>query len=329
MAAGSGSRLVFGSRLRESDPDGPGIRRLRRGSGFHYRSDVGGAPDRAALERITGLAIPPAWRDVWICADERGHIQAVGVDDAGRRQYIYHDEWRRLRDEAKFDRMLELAAALPRARRAVGRDLSRPLLDRPRALGAAFRMIDQAAVRVGGEEYRRLYGSRGVTTLRCRDVLVEGDTITLGFPSKSGQLWESSLRDALLARYLASVIAARGRSSRVVAWRDTRWHPVTSAEVNDYIRERTGVEATAKDFRTLRGTIVAARSLAASGRSHQLSKPESAIREAMNVAAHELGNTPAIARSSYVDPRVVDRFRAGDTIDTNGAGEKAIRKLLG
>ncbi|NNC11022.1 DNA topoisomerase IB [Planctomonas sp. JC2975] len=315
-------------KLRESDPDGPGIRRVRRGSGFRYRSDAGGSLDAATLQRIKALAIPPAWSDVWVCLDARGHIQAIGVDAAGRRQYIYHDDWRRMRDEAKFDRMLELAEALPGARRAVGRDLRRPRLDRRRALGAAFRMIDRAAVRVGGEEYRRLYGSRGVTTLRCRDVLVEDDTITLGFPSKSGQLWESSLRDRLLARYLATVIGMRGPSSRVVSWRDSRWHPVTSAELNDYIRERTGVDATAKDFRTLRGTIVAATSLAESERGELVMSAEAAIRDAMSAAAHELGNTPAIARVSYVDPRVVDRFRAGDTITLREPAERAVRRLL-
>jgi DNA topoisomerase-1 len=316
------------TRLRRSDPSGPGIRRVagRGSAGFSYLTEEGGHPDAATLARISALAIPPAWTDVWISADERGHIQAVGTDDAGRRQYLYHEHWRRMRDEAKFDRALDLAATLPTARRRVSRDLGGEGFAHPRALAAAFRIVDRASVRIGGEEYRRLYGSRGVTTLRCRDAVVNGGEVVLGFPAKSGQYWESAVSDPLLARYLAAVIGLRGPASRLVTWRDSRWRTISGSELNDYIRVRTGIDATAKDFRTLRGTIVAAASLARSARASD--DLDTAVKTAMQSAAEVLGNTPAIARTSYVDPRVIDRFRAGETMSLSGSRENAILALL-
>ena len=315
-------------RLRRSDPAGPGIRRVpgRGSAGFSYLTAEGRHPDARTEARIRAMAIPPAWTDVWISADERGHIQAVGTDDAGRRQYIYHEHWRRMRDEVKFDRALDLAAALSTARRRVSRDLGGEGFAHPRALAAAFRIVDRASLRIGGEEYRRLYGSRGVTTLRCRDAIVSGTEVVLGFPAKSGQYWESSVSDPLLARYLAAVIGMRGPASRLVAWRDSRWRTISGSELNDYIRTRTGVDATAKDFRTLRGTIVAAASLARSARASD--DLDAAVRTAMRAAADVLGNTPAIARASYVDPRIVDRYRAGEIMSLTGSAENAILALL-
>lgn len=316
-------------RLRRSDPSAAGIRRIagRGATSFSYATEEGGHPDAATLTRIEELAVPPAWTDVWICADPRGHIQAVGTDAAGRRQYLYHEQWRRQRDEAKFDRALELAAALPHARRAVSHDLGKDAFGHERALAGAFRIVDRASVRIGGEQYRRLYGSRGVTTLRCRDATVEGADVILGFPSKSGQYWESVVTDPLLARYLRAVIEIRGAASRLIAWRASRWQPISSAELNDYIRTRTGVEATAKDFRTLRGTIVAAQSLARSAREPG-GESDADVRAAMRSAAEVLGNTPAIARASYVDPRVIDRFRSGETLRLSGSSESALLALL-
>ncbi|GAB3395991.1 DNA topoisomerase IB [Humibacter soli] len=314
-------------RLRRSDPSGPGIHRIAHGSrGFSYRTEEGRPVDARAQERIRALVIPPAWTDVWISADERGHIQAVGTDQAGRRQYLYHEQWRRMRDETKYDRALELAAALAPARRAVSRDLGDDGFSHPRALAAAFRMVDRASVRIGGEEYRRLYGSRGITTLRCRDVVVNGAEVILGFPAKSGQYWESTVFDSLLARYLGAVIDLRGKATRLVSWRDSRWRSISGRELNDYIRDRTGIDATAKDFRTLRGTITAASSLARSARtSHDT---DEAVRIALRAAADVLGNTPAIARDSYVDPRIIDRYRAGETMSLRGSPEAAILSLL-
>ncbi len=316
-------------RLRRSDPNGPGLRRMPGDPPRYLDAQGHRITDRRRLERIRALAIPPAWEDVWICDDERGHIQAVGVDQAGRRQYLYHEEWRRQRDADKFDRMLRLARALPNARRAVTRDLAANGLGRERALAAAFRIVDRVSLRMGNEVYLRRYGSRGLTTLQCRDVNVDGDRITLAFPSKSGQRWHSRVTDAQLARYLDEVTRSRRPSGRAISWRDSRWHPLTTAEVNDYIRLRTGVDATGKDLRTLRGTIVAATALARIGPRDTRGETEAAVRAAVKAAAEALGNTPAVVRSSYIDPRVIDRYRAGEVLSTTRTGESALCSLLG
>jgi len=327
-------------RIRRSDPTGPGLTRLP-GKTPRY-VDANGRPvsDAEVIARIEALVIPPAWLDVWISPYPDGHIQAVGTDAAGRRQYLYHEEWRRKRDAVKFDRMLQLAEALPGARRTVTRELRLDGHVRQRSLAAAFRMIDRAALRIGEDRYRRAYGTRGLTTLLCQDVTVEGDTIELRFPSKSGQGWDSSFRDPELAHYLDQLTEGRRPSARLLAWRDpgdprtrgTRgarsWHALHPAEVNEYIRLRTGVAASAKDFRTLRGTIVAATALAKAGPAHTRRQRDSTEREAVKLAASALGNTPAVARASYIDPRVFDRYRNGELLDVKRSPEAAIVKLL-
>jgi DNA topoisomerase-1 len=315
-------------RIRRSDPAGPGYTRLP-GDEPRYVDPQGRlVTDEEVLERIRALVIPPAWLDVWISPYPDGHIQAVGTDGAGRRQYLYHEEWRRKRDAVKFDRMLELAEALPGARRGVTKDLRLPGYPRQRTLGAAFRMIDRAALRIGEDRYRRAYGTRGLTTLLCRDVSVDGDVIELRFPSKSGQGWDSSFRDPELAEYVNALATGRRSGARLLSWRDTRWHALRSTEVNEYIRERTGVEATAKDFRTLRGTIVAAASLARTGPATTRRQREAAEREAVRLAASALGNTPAVARSSYIDPRVFDRYHNGELLNRHRSPEAALITLL-
>lgn len=316
-------------RLRRSDPSGPGIRRVP-GDEPRY-VDAKGRPvsDEDVLARIRSLVIPPAWLDVWISPYPEGHIQAVGTDAAGRRQYLYHEEWRRKRDAVKFDRMLELAAALPRARRGVTRDLALEGTQRRRSLAAAFRMIDRAALRIGDERYRRSYGSRGLTTLLVRDVTVDGDGIELRFPAKGGQGWESEFRDPQLAAYLRELTERRRPGARLLAWRDRQWHALRPPDVNDDIRERTGVEATAKDFRTLRGTIVAADALARLGLAETKRAYAAAERAACLAAAAALGNTPAVARASYIDPRVFDRYRSGELIERRRSPEAALVELLG
>lgn len=321
---GDGRRI----RLRRSDPSKPALIRTNDDPP-RYRDAAGKiVSDRTQLERILALAIPPAWHEVWICADERGHIQAVGTDDAGRRQYLYHEEWRKQRDADKFDRMLLLARALPSARRTVTRDLKAQGFGHRRALAAAFRVIDRVSLRIGSEEYLRRYGSRGLTTLQCRDVAVDGDEVILRFPSKSGQRWDSEVRDHELARYLGEVIGSRRPSGRAIAWRSSAWHALTTGEVNEYIRLRTGVDATAKDFRTLRGTIVAASVLASAGVREKKRERDAVVRQAVEAASQALGNTPAIARSSYIDPRVIDRYLSGDMLSLNGAPEAALCTLL-
>lgn len=319
------------TRLRHSDPSGPGYRRLASKRGPRYVDEGGVAiVDERELERIHSLVIPPAWQDVWICADARGHIQAVGTDQAGRRQYLYHETWRRHQDRIKFDRALQLASTLSAARAAVTRDLRTDGLGRDRILAAAFRVIDLGSLRIGSEEYLHTNGSRGLTTLLCRHARVDGDSVTLTFPAKSAQKWSSTVTDADVAAVLGDVADSRGARSRLFSWRDTQWHAIHAAEVNEYIRARTGGDFTAKDFRTLHGTIVAARALSRLGAGTSDSQRRKRMTEAVAETAEALGNTPAIARNSYIDPRVFDRYRAGVLIDRAGgrAAEGALLELL-
>jgi DNA topoisomerase-1 len=319
-------------RLRRSNSAGPGLQRVRAGRGFSYRNANGTVvADRELRERIQHLAIPPAWTDVWISPYANGHIQATGVDGAGRRQYIYHPTWREQKDRIKFDRALALAESLPTARRAVTIDLRSGEPSRERALAAAFRMLDTGSLRVGSERYAESNGSHGLSTLLCAHARVSGDTVHLAFPAKSGQAWESDIKDADLASVVRA-LKRRGPRARLLAWRTDagNWHPIAAEEINAYVREKTGGQFTAKDFRTLRGTLAAAISLAKHGPEQRVSARTRALAQAMRDAAEVLGNTPSIAKKSYVDPRIVDHYVEGTTInpDRLGAAESELRALL-
>lgn len=319
------------TRLRRSDPSGPGYHRRAARSGPVYEDEAGNRiVDEAELERIRSLVLPPAWQDVWISPDARGHIQAVGVDQAGRRQYRYHDSWRVHQDRVKFERAAQLAQTLPSARRRVTRDLRESGFGRDRILAAAFRVIDLGSVRIGSEEYLQTNGSRGLTTLLCRHARVAEAEITLTFPAKSAQRWTSTIADADLAELVTQVQALRGERSRLFSWRDDRWHSIRPASLNEYIRRQTTGDFTAKDFRTLHGTIVAAQALAALGPGGTESQRKKRIVAAVAEAADALGNTPAIARNSYIDPRVLDRYRQGEVIDVRKgrSAESALLELL-
>jgi DNA topoisomerase-1 len=318
-------------RLRRSNASGRGYRRVAAGKGFSYR-DLDGStlPPGPVRERLESIGIPPAWTDVWIAPFENGHIQATGVDAVGRRQYIYHPEWRERKDRVKFNRALQLAESLPGARRRVTMDLRSDGFSRDRVLAAAFRMLDSGSLRVGSERYTNENGSRGLATLLCAHVLVRKDRILLRFPAKSGKDWESEIRDADLAALLR-LLKRRGPNARLLAYKDGRqWRPVTSADINAYVKERTGSDFTAKDFRTLRGTVAAAASLARTGPQRTAAKRKRAISRAMVDASEVLGNTPSIARKSYVDPRVVDHYHEGETIDPKrpDSAEAELRALL-
>lgn len=316
-------------RLRRSDPTAAGFSRRRAGRGFRYLDESQERLlDEDAIARIAGLVIPPAWNDVWICPFRNGHIQAMGTDANGRRQYLYHEDWRRSQDRAKFDRALDLAAALPAARRAVTRALGTgsPIM-RDRALACAFRILDTAALRIGSEQYAAENGSHGLATLRTSHVAVSGGTVRFRFPGKSGQPWVSEVSDEALATTVLAM--KRGRSGTLLAWQDDGvWRALSPAEINEDIRVRTKGDFTAKDFRTLHGTLVAARSLQRTGPAASRSARARAITAAMREVAAELGNTPAVARNSYVDPRVIDRYEAGDVIAPTGAAETALLALL-
>jgi len=305
-------------RLRRSDTGAPGIRRRRRGGSFFYLwPDGERVRDEATLQRIADLKIPPAWRQVWISPWPDGHLQALGTDAAGRRQYLYHERWRLRRESRKFARMEAFAAALPGLRRQVSEALALPGLPRERVLACAVRLLDRAYVRSGGSEYVA-NGSFGLATLRREHAVVRPHgRILLKFPGKAGVLQRRSLVDPEAGRVLRSLKRRKGGGEELLAYRgrDGVWVDVRSADINAYIKQMTGGNFTAKDFRTWHATVLAAVALAV---SVPATKPEHARRRAVTRAVAEvsdyLGNTPAVCRRSYVDPRVIDRHREGRTI---------------
>lgn len=273
---------------------------------------------------------------MWIAAVPNAHVQAIGVDAAGRRQYIYHPEWRARHDVEKFARMRELARALPAARARVTRELRRQGLHRERVLAAAFRLLDVAALRVGSDMYAQRYGSRGVTTLQRRHLTIDtgdsdGATVLLAFQGKGGLRFRVELDDADLVAVLTELAEGRPPSGLLFAWRDDSGgrHPIHAAELNAFLRGVTGVEVSAKDFRTLRGTVVAASALAAAGSPGTQRDRRAAVRVAVEAAAAALGNTPAVARASYIDPTVLERFESGVVLATDRRPESALLELLG
>ena len=327
-------------RLWRSDLSSKGITRKRRGKGFSYHLEGRPVTDQETLERIRALVIPPAWRRVWISTDPRGHIQAVGFDAAGRKQYLYHPKWRTLRDHAKFDHMLEVAAALPRLRRRVARDINARGLTRERVLAAAVRMLDSAALRIGGESYAQddpVLGDAtfGLATLRRDHVRVRGDTISFCFPGKNGEEFEFEVTDRALAGVVKPLLRRRDPNPELLAYpngSDT-WRDVRTEHVNAYLREGSGLDMTAKDFRTWYGTVTAAVSLACCEPPTGVTKERRAIAQAMRDVAERLGNTPAVARKSYVDERVLELYRQGATISASEAArwdkaERAVLRLL-
>ncbi len=305
-----------------------GYRRVRSRSGFRYTDADGDALPADERERVVALVIPPAWQDVWISAAPNGHIQATGVDEAGRTQYLYHPDWSAGRDKGKYARALQLAESLPRARGRVTTSLRREGLDRERVLATAFRLLDQAAPRVGSERYLAKHGSRGLTTLRRRDAAVEATVTSLRFPGKSGKRQSLEIDDAELAAVVALLIAGRPASPLLAFERGRRRVPLTPKEVNAYVRTMTGGAFTAKDFRTLRGTILAAEALAQIGAVDTKTQRKRAEVLAVKAAAEALGNTPTVAKSSYIDPRVFARYRQGRMLDRTVSPESAIRSLI-
>ncbi len=311
-------------RLRRSSCATPGISRRRRGRGFEYRDPDGGRiDDPEALARIAELAIPPAWKEVWICLDPRGHLQATGRDAAGRKQYLYHERWRTHRDREKFDSMVAFGTALPRLRRRVAHDLAG--IDGRRAtpaqlteacvLACAVRLLDVGFFRIGSEDYAERNESYGLTTMLREHVAVQGRELIFDFPAKSGQRRVQAIADE---QALAVVAALKRRRSgeRLLAFREGNgWRELGAEEVNDYLKRHSCGSFTAKDFRTWNATVLAAVALAAAdGSENSRGGGERAVKRSIETVAAYLGNTPAVCRASYVDPRVIDRFEAGVTI---------------
>jgi DNA topoisomerase IB len=295
-------------------------------------------------ERCRLLVIPPAWEQVWICPVPNGHLQAVGTDDAGRRQYLYHEEWRRKRDKSKHDRVLQVAARLPGARRKVSRHLALAGMPYERALGTAFRLLDLGFFRIGGEAYAEANQSYGLATIRKEHVSIEGSTVVFNFVAKSGQERYVALADDLVREAVRDMLRRRSGGPELLAYKEKgRWHDISSEEINFYIKSVVGGEVSAKDFRTWHGTVIAEVVLAgANGSATTEAKRKRAVSAAMRAVSEYLGNTPAVARASYVDPRVIDLFHDGYTISpalaatdsdlsdgtTHGKIERAVLDLL-
>jgi DNA topoisomerase-1 len=305
------------ARLKRADCSGPGIRRRRRGKGFEYLDDDGRrVTEPSVLERIRELAIPPAWEDVWVCPWPMGHIQATGTDAAGRKQYRYHDKWRERRDAQKFEEMIDFARALPRLRERVAKDIRRRGMPRDKVLAAAMRLLDWGFFRIGSENYAEENETYGIATMGKRHVTISGDQVTFDYEAKGGQRRVQAIADRDLAGLVRTLKKRRGGGEELLAYKEGgRWVDVKSADINAYLKEATGGDFSAKDFRTWSGTVLAAVALAVAGMaSGSKTARKRAKSRAVKEVARYLGNTPAVCRASYIDPRVFDRFDGGITI---------------
>jgi DNA topoisomerase IB len=325
------------SRLRRADCSGPGFQRVKRGRGFSYLDEEGDPIDEPdVVERLRGLGIPPAWQDVWICPWAQGHIQATGIDAAGRKQYLYHPDWRTRRDAEKFDEMLAFAKDLPALRAHVAKELeSGDALTRERVLACAVRLLDRGFFRIGTEEYAQDNESFGLATMRKQHVKLEDDdTMVFDYPAKSGVRQVRAVVDPVAIDVVAKLKRRRGGGDELLAYKaGRRWTDLRSGDVNEYIKEVTGKGYSAKDFRTWNATVLAAVALAVSGEvAATKTGRKRAISRAVKEVARYLGNTPAVCRASYIDPRVFDRYQGGLTISpalekaAESAGRPAIHQ---
>jgi DNA topoisomerase-1 len=335
------------ARLRRIDCTGPGIRRRRHGRGFRYMDSDGQAvDDPEVLLRIHELVIPPAWEEVWICPYPGGHIQATGIDAAGRKQYLYHPRWRELRDLEKFDDMVAFARTLPALRERVDAELASDDLGLDRVCACAVRLLDRGFFRVGGEDYAVRNESYGLATMKKRHVRLRGDVLLFDYPAKHGKRRVQAVIDPAVAEVIDCLKRRRGGGDELLAYkRAGRWLDLRSDDVNGWLKASTGEDITAKDFRTWGATVLAAVALAVSEEAPTTKTArQRVITRAIKEVAHYLGNTPAVARGSYIDPRVFDRYREGVVIDyrlvaaaserngeataIQGPVEKAVLRLL-
>ncbi|MFI5982460.1 DNA topoisomerase IB [Streptomyces sp. NPDC051555] len=336
------------ARLRTSDPARPGFGRVRHGRGFRY-VDTRGKPlaDAADRDRIRALVIPPAWEDVWICPWPNGHVQAIGTDAAGRRQYLYHSRFREQQEASKHEHVLAVSARLPRLRRQIESDLAGRGLSRDRVLACGARLLDLGFFRAGGQAYRRDHESYGLTTLLREHVTCGRQEIHFSYRGKSGQDQSLTLVDPDAYAVIAALLRRRADGPQLLAyWRGGAWHDVQAAELNEYLRGASGTDLTAKDFRTWHATVLASVALAVSTEvvGESATRRHRAVVRAVREVSDYLGNTPTVCRASYISPRVVELFESGTTIApvldrlgkdveygqpaTRGVVEKAVRKLL-
>lgn len=293
--------------------DMPGITRQRSGKGFSYRGPDGKTiTDKAERARLASLAIPPAYADVWICPDPRGHIQATGRDDKGRKQYRYHPDFRAVRDSAKYDHMLDFAHALPQIRERVDQDMSRRGMPAEKVLATVVHLLENTMIRVGNADYVKQNKSHGLTTLRDRHVKIDGNQVRFRFKGKSGKEWDLGLKDRRVARIVRAAQDIPGQHLFQYLDEDGERQKVTSTEVNAYLREISGQDVTAKDFRTWTGTVLAALALAEYEKCDSQAAAKRNIRDAIERVASRLGNTPTICRKCYIHPQVIDAYLADE-----------------
>ena len=335
----TGAAAVAG--LNRSDVRGPGLTRVHAGAAFRYLDTAGAEiTDSQALARIRALALPPAWTSVWISPDPLGHIQATGVDSRGRTQYRYHEVWRQQRDDQKFEHMLRFAAALPHLRDSTLRDLGRGTLDRGRVTAAAVRLIDLGLFRLGGERYAELDHHYGAATLEKRHVSVRPDGLHFDYVAKEGQHRVITVTDDAVLPTVRTLARSDNGLSELFCFRGTRtaWHPLHSHDVSAYIAENSGGHFTAKEFRTWNATTLMALLLVTAGPPASERAATAAIRDAVRGVAQWLGDTPAVARASYIDPRIVSHYQSGGLagipvqparLPVDYAAEQAVAALLG
>jgi DNA topoisomerase I len=299
--------------LRYATDRQPGIRRVKSGAGFRYQ-DANGRAVRAEeqLKRIRSLAIPPAWTEVWISADADAHLQATGRDARGRKQHRYHPLWRQVRDATKYERMVEFGEALPKIRQRIGRDLARPGLSREKVLATIVRLMDLTFIRVGNDEYARQNGSFGLTTLKDQHAKVRGARVQFSFRGKSGKHHVIEVEDPRLARVVKKAQDIPGQELFQYLDEDGAPHDITSGDVNDYLREISGSDFTAKDFRTWAGTVLTARALQRAGRAETQRQAKRLLQQAIEAVAETLGNTPTVCRKCYVHPALVEGYMNGE-----------------
>ena len=316
LAEADAPTVARSARLRYVNDAAPGISRLPNGKSFRY-VDTGGKniDDDTTLARVRALVIPPAWNDVWICKYDNGHLQATGRDAKGRKQYRYHARWRNLRDEVKYERMISFGKALPAIRRQLDADLKLPGLPREKVLATIVFLLQATMMRIGNEEYARTNQSFGLTTLRARHVRVDGKAVQFRFRGKSGVFHDITVEDKRLAKIIARIRDLPGQELFQYIDGDGERHTVGSADVNDYLRNISGEDYTAKDFRTWSGTVLAALALREFERFDSDTQAKKNIVRAIESVAEKLGNTPAICRKCYVHPAVIESYLDGTILE--------------
>lgn len=289
-----------------------GIKRIKHGKGFSYLDAKDKAIAASIKKRIMDLVIPPAWQEVWICPSDKGHVLATGIDEKGRKQYIYHPKWRTMRDLIKFYRMIIFAQALPKIRSDIDQNLSRRKLTRQKVIAIMLWILDNAYIRIGNEAYFQENESVGLTTLTDKNIIVAGNVVTLSFKGKSGKDQQITFEHADIAKVLDELKQVRG--ARLFRYQDEQgtWRPIDSSDINTYLHELTGAQISAKDFRTWGGTLIAFMHLIQDMKAANSPKPDKAVVEAIDQAAAVLGNTRAVARSSYVHPHILGAYGTRD-----------------